>query len=90
MAQQIQSRRSGSGESLWLSMLVDTMEAISLEKGMVERGVRRQATAVPNDRLAALRRRSASETRPSYSPAICSRGRLPRSIPRSLASSRAM
>ena len=56
MAQQIQSRRSGSGESLWLSMLVDTMEAISLEKGMVERGLRRQATAVPNDRLAALRR----------------------------------
>jgi hypothetical protein len=66
MAQQIQSRRSGSGESLWLSMLVDTMEAISLEKGMVERGVRRQATAVPNDRLAALRRQLAGPAAPCH------------------------
>ncbi len=31
-----------------------------------------------------------SSVPPAYSPAICSRGRLPRSMPRSLASSRAM
>jgi hypothetical protein len=29
MGQQIQGWRSASGQSLWLSMLIDTMEAIS-------------------------------------------------------------
>ena len=32
MRQQLQSWRSGDGERLWLSMLVDTMEKISREK----------------------------------------------------------
>ena len=41
MGQQLQSSRSGSGQNLWLSMLVDTMEKVS----------RPEWRAIPCDRL---------------------------------------
>jgi hypothetical protein len=41
MGQQLQSWRTGSGQTLWLSMLVDTMEKLS----------RPERRAVPCDRL---------------------------------------
>ena len=101
MGQQIQGWRSASGQRLWLSMLIDTMEEIS----------RPELRAVPcDDQLLATVR--AQLARPAlavrlmprltacgtdaialgaaYSPANCSRGCLPSSIPRSLASSRVM
>jgi hypothetical protein len=51
MGQQLQSWRSGDGEKLWLSMLVDTMEKLSQEKLS-----RPEGGATPCDRsvLAAL------------------------------------
>jgi hypothetical protein len=47
MGQQLQQWRTGSGQTLWLSMLVDTMEKLS----------RPEERAVPSDQLglAALR-----------------------------------
>lgn len=41
MGQRLQSWRSGSGQNLWLSMLVDTMEKVS----------RPEWRAIPCDRL---------------------------------------
>jgi hypothetical protein len=41
MGQQLQSWRSGSGQDLWLSMLVDTMEKVS----------RPEWRAIPCDRV---------------------------------------
>ena len=98
MGQQIQGWRSANGQRLWLSMLIDTMEAIS----------RPELRAVPCDdqllatvraqlaRPASVRTPYASRVQPAelthalgaYSPANCSRGCFPSSIPRSLASSR--
>jgi hypothetical protein len=60
MGQQIQGWRSVSGQRLWLSMLIDTMEAIS----------RPELRAVPCDKqvLAAVRAQLARPAlaRPSY------------------------
>jgi hypothetical protein len=96
MGQQLQagqfpSWRSGDGEQLWLSMLIEAMEEAS----------RPELRSLPCDPFllaavsAHLARRHlsfqpAQLISAGYSPAICSRGRRPRSIPRSLASWRAM
>ena len=101
MGQQIQGWRSASGQRLWLSMLIDTMEAIS----------RPELRAVPCDDqlLAAVRAQlarpalvrrlmprltacgtDAATIGTDYSPANCNRGCLPSSIPRKLASSPVM
>jgi hypothetical protein len=88
MGQQLQPWRSGNGEKLWLSMLIEAMEEVS----------RPEFRAMPCDqsvltKVRAQLTRSASaifKKDVAYSPAICSRGRLPRSIPRSFASSRTM
>jgi len=53
MDQQIQPWRSGDGERLWLSMLIDTMEKVA----------RREFRAVPCDRLV-LAKVSAQLARP--------------------------
>jgi hypothetical protein len=53
MGQQIRPWRSGFGEMLWLSMLIDTMEAISMEKGLIEKGLCRERGAVPCDQVLA-------------------------------------
>jgi hypothetical protein len=53
MGQQVQPWRSGDGERLWLSMLIDTMEKIA----------RRELRAVPCDRLV-LAEMSAQLARP--------------------------
>jgi hypothetical protein len=60
MGQQLQSWRTGSGQNLWLSMLVDAMEAFS----------RPELRAIPCDRqvLAAVRAQLSLPT-PSYVPA---------------------
>jgi hypothetical protein len=88
MGQQLQPWRLGNGEKLWLSMLIEAMEDVS----------RPESRALPCDQsvLAGVRARLARPASAifkkdvAYSPAICSRGRLPRSIPRSFASSRTM
>jgi hypothetical protein len=56
MGQQVQPWRSGDGERLWLSMLIDTMEKIA----------RREFRAVPCDRLV-LAKVSAQLARPASS-----------------------
>jgi hypothetical protein len=60
MGQQVQPWRSGTGERLWLSMLIGTMEAISMENaatenGLMEKGLHRKPQAIPREVLAALR-----------------------------------
>ena len=54
MGQQVQPWRSGDGEKLWLSMLIETMEHIA----------RRESRAVPCDRLV-LAKVSAHLARPA-------------------------
>lgn len=54
MGQQVQPWRSGDGEKLWLSMLIETMENIA----------RRESRAVPCDRLV-LAKVSAHLARPA-------------------------
>jgi hypothetical protein len=55
-----------------LSILVDTMDAISTEKGLIEKGLRGELGAEPGDQvLAALRRQLARPAAP------CPRGFSP-------------
>jgi hypothetical protein len=59
MGQQIQPWRSGSGERLWLSMLIDAMEVVSMENAEIEKrltvkGLRRDMQAMPCQVPAAL------------------------------------
>ena len=94
MGQQIQPWRSADGSRLWLSMLVDTMERISrpelravpCDRSVIAAAKRNWRVRSAICRICTAPRISACETR-FHSPAICSRGRLPRSMPRSLASS---
>jgi hypothetical protein len=59
MSHQVQPWRSGDGERLWLSTLIDTMEKITMEKI-----ARREIRAVPCDRLV-LAKVSAQLARPA-------------------------
>ena len=103
MGQQLQQDwRSAEGEKLWLSMLVDAMEQVSrpelrsqpcdrLVVAAVCAQLSRPAAPYPiRGPVSACVTNFDRPAEPAYSPAICSRGRWPRSTPRSLASSSPM
>ena len=93
--------KSGDGERLWLSMLVEAMEEVSrpeIRKMPCDPKILTRAPRPANAPGLAISLRcldllpaelkSWGPPRPVYSPAICNRGRWPRSMPRNFSSSR--
>ena len=100
MGDPFRPRESGNGDLLWLSMLIDAMEeagrpesrALPCDRSVLAAVAVQLARPVSPyaHRASSFSFRNQIALRAvAHSPAICSRGRLSRSSPRSLASSRA-